>query len=142
MFNMGIFFSNFCFTVTAETELFFYQKNFQIPFYFRVHFIKVRLPICIGFCLPGRKEIRFNGTFADMSHFPINSLRRIKVSAFLSSGSLNPLSRKLAILSFAFIVSLSTNKLILIAPCAILSSRKNNGGKHGNDKAENMGNNG
>lgn len=38
--------------------------------------------------------------------------------------------------------SLSTNKLILIAPCAILSSRKNNGGKHGNDKAENMGNNG
>ena len=42
-----------------------------------------------------------------------------------------------------FIVkSLSTNKLILIAPCAILSSRKNNGGKHGNEKAENMGNNG
>ena len=40
------------------------------------------------------------------------------------------------------IKSLSTNKLILIAPCAILSSRKNNGGKHGNDKAENMGNNG
>lgn len=40
------------------------------------------------------------------------------------------------------IQSLSTNKLILIAPCAILSSRKNNGGKHGNDKAENMGNNG
>ena len=39
-------------------------------------------------------------------------------------------------------LSLSTNKLILIAPCAILSSRKNNGGKHGNDKAENMGNNG
>lgn len=38
--------------------------------------------------------------------------------------------------------SVSTNKLILIAPCAILSSRKNNGGKHGNDKAENMGNNG
>ena len=38
--------------------------------------------------------------------------------------------------------SLSTNKLILIAPCAILSSGKNNGGKHGNDKAENMGNNG
>lgn len=41
-----------------------------------------------------------------------------------------------------YIKSLSTNKLILIAPCAILSSRKNNGGKHGNDKAENMGNNG
>lgn len=41
-----------------------------------------------------------------------------------------------------FAKSLSTNKLILIAPCAILSSRKNNGGKHGNDKAENMGNNG
>ena len=41
-----------------------------------------------------------------------------------------------------FICTLSTNKLILIAPCAILSSRKNNGGKHGNDKAENMGNNG
>lgn len=41
-----------------------------------------------------------------------------------------------------WIKSLSTNKLILIAPCAILSSRKNNGGKHGNDKAENMGNNG
>ena len=40
------------------------------------------------------------------------------------------------------IQSLSTNKLILIAPCAILSSRKNNGGKHGNEKAENMGNNG
>lgn len=40
------------------------------------------------------------------------------------------------------IMSLSTNKLILIAPCAILSSRKNNGGKHGNDKAENVGNNG
>ena len=40
------------------------------------------------------------------------------------------------------IKSLSTNKLILIAPCAILSSRKNNGGKHGNEKAENMGNNG
>ncbi len=40
------------------------------------------------------------------------------------------------------IKSLSTNKLILIAPCAILSSHKNNGGKHGNDKAENMGNNG
>ena len=42
----------------------------------------------------------------------------------------------------ASIKSLSTNKLILIAPCAILSSHKNNGGKHGNDKAENMGNNG
>ena len=44
--------------------------------------------------------------------------------------------------SCKIIKSLSTNKLILIAPCAILSSRKNNGGKHGNDKAENMGNNG
>ena len=43
---------------------------------------------------------------------------------------------------FYLFKSLSTNKLILIAPCAILSSRKNNGGKHGNDKAENMGNNG
>ena len=38
--------------------------------------------------------------------------------------------------------NLSTNKLILIASGAILSSHKNNGGKHGNDKAENMGNNG
>ena len=43
---------------------------------------------------------------------------------------------------FGNTLGLSTNKLILIAPCAILSSRKNNGGKHGNDKAENMGNNG
>ena len=58
-----------------------------------------------------------DSTFWDQTYFPFLNMKRISKS-------------------------LSTNKLILIAPCAILSSRKNNGGKHGNDKAENMGNNG